>query len=79
MGLTHQKVHVTFDAPPVDVKLYVDDLVQQLDSELVLSDGGASLRRKSGRGVCRIGEPVRVRVDRWDASRKRFVLHMDVA
>jgi ribonuclease R len=78
MGLTRDKVHVTFDEPPVDVKLYIDDLGRQLDSELQLSDEGASLRRANGEGLCRIGEPVCVRVDRWDPSRKRFVLHMDV-
>lgn len=78
MGLTRDKVHVTFEEPPVDVKLYVDDLGRQLDSELELSDDGAALRHADGRGVCRVGEPVRAWVDHWDASRKRFVLHMDV-
>ena len=78
MGLTRDKVHVTFEEPPVDVKLYVDDLGQQLGAKLELSDEGASLRRANGRGVCRIGEPVSVRVDRWDQARRRFVLHMDV-
>lgn len=78
MGLTRDKVHVTFEEPPVDVKLYIDDLEEQLRTKVELSDEGASLRRASGRGVCRIGEPVSVRVDRWDRSRKRFVLRMDV-
>ncbi len=77
MGLTQSKVHVTFEEPPVDVKLYTDDLEEQLKTPVELCDDGASLRRKSGRGVCRIGEPVTVRVQRWDASRKRFVLRME--
>ena len=78
MGLTRDKVHVTFEEPPVDVKLYIDDLEEQLRTKVELSDEGASLRRASGRGVCRIGEPVSVQVARWDPSRKRFVLRMDV-
>lgn len=78
MGLTRDKVHVTFEEPPVDVKLYVDDLEEQLRTRVELCDDGASLRRANGDGICRIGEPVCVRVDRWDPSRKRFVLRMDV-
>ena len=78
MGLTRDKLHVTFEEPPVDVKLYVDDLEEQLRTRVELSDDGASLRRADGEGICRIGEPVSVRVDRWDPSRKRFVLRMDV-
>jgi ribonuclease R len=46
-GLTRDKVHVTFEEPPVDVKLYIDDLEEQLRTKVELSDDGASLRRRA--------------------------------
>ncbi len=57
MGIAPTKLHVRLDAPPIDVKIYLGHVAEQL-GETVLAVGGVELRTQSGRLVCRAGDRV---------------------
>ena len=70
MGLTRSKVHVKLDDPALDVKVYVRHLEGRA-GRLDLGPGEVSLVR--GRQVvCRVGDPVGVRVVSHDDRRNRW-------
>ena len=73
MGITRSKIHVTFDQPPVDVKVYTRDL-ETSRGALQMAEHGAALADSNGEILWRIGDPIDVVVDRFDASRRRWIL-----
>jgi ribonuclease R len=77
VGLAPGKVHVQFDSPPVDVKLYTRDLEARWGCRLALADG-VSLRTVAdgspARVVLREGDALDLRVEGRDEERDRWVL-----
>ncbi len=74
MGVTPAKIHVTFDDPPIDVKLYVADAGRALGPWLSLSPGRAALVDEQGAPVLAVGDAIDLRVVRHDTARDRWVL-----
>jgi ribonuclease R len=74
MGMTRSKLHLTFDAPPVDVKAYLRDLSSAAGKELSPDPAGAALRDAHGQVFVRLGDEVRVRVTSRDEKRDRYRL-----
>jgi ribonuclease R len=81
MGITSSKVHLRLDAPPIDVKLYLRDLGQELAPRgrpavwLEPDARGVTLReRDTGRVALTLGGAITVRVQRRDDAQRRWVL-----
>lgn len=74
MGVTASKIHVAFDAPPIDVKLYVADAGKALGLWLTLSPGKAALLDDAGKPVVAVGDEITIQVVRRDEPRDRWVL-----
>ncbi|MFZ5441066.1 MAG: RNB domain-containing ribonuclease [Myxococcota bacterium] len=75
MGLTSNKVHVRFDVPPLDVKLYLYDLAPFFKGAwLEPADEGAWLRAKgTTQALLELGQPLTVIVSKRDEKTKRWV------
>ncbi len=76
MGLTHGKLHLALDDPPIDLKLYRRDLERARGEEVRLGDDDVTWRDADGSVVTRVGDPIRVRVSHRDADRDRWVLSL---
>ncbi len=81
MGFTTSKLHVSLDAPPLDVKLYLRDVARVRGGAwFVVTDGGAALREKeSGEVVARLGDEARVFTEGRDERQERWVLQLEAA
>jgi len=75
MGLTRSKIHVTLDAPPIDVKVYARHQ-RPLSGPLELSDQGTAMVA-GGEVFCRLGDAVQVRVEGRDAETDRWILILE--
>ncbi len=74
MGITSSKIHVTLDAPPIDVKLYVADAGRALGGVwLKLSPGRAALLDEHDQALFTVGDPIELRLVRRDEPRDRWV------
>lgn len=74
LGLANDKVHVQFDAPALDLKLYRGDLEARWGARCVVDDDAASLREAgTGRVLLREGDTLRLRLDALDPTRGRWV------
>ena len=74
MGVTPSKIHVTLDAPPVDVKLYVADAGRALGGVwLALTPGKGALAGPDGVPRFTVGDAIALRVVRRDEQRDRWV------
>lgn len=71
MGVSPSKVYVQLDDPPVDVKLYVDDLSARLGCEL---EAGGRFHLSGPKLSVRVGDAVQVVVDDYDGGRERWLL-----
>ncbi len=76
MGLTHSKIHVTLDAPPIDVKLYVRHQRRLAKGDLELADEGAAMVA-GGELFCRLGDAVKVHVQGRDHEHDRWILTLE--
>jgi ribonuclease R len=74
MGVTASKIHVTLDAPPIDLKVYVGDAGRALGVWFKLSPARAALLDEQGAPVLAVGDPIALRVVRRDEARDRWVL-----
>jgi len=75
MGLTSNKVHLRFDAPPMDVKLYLFDLAPFLKGAwLEPAEEGAILRAKGTQApLLTLGQPLTVLLSKRDEKTRRWV------
>lgn len=75
MGLTHNKVHVRLDVPPLDVKLYLFDLAPFFDGAwLEPAEEGAILRKKGTQpSLLVLGQAIQLSVHKRDEKTKRWV------
>ena len=75
MGLTSNKVHLRFDSPPMDVKLYLFDLAPFFKGAwLEPAEEGAILRAKGTQPPLMIlGQPLTVVLSRRDEKTRRWV------
>ncbi|MBL8909193.1 MAG: RNB domain-containing ribonuclease [Archangium sp.] len=75
MGLTHNKVHVRLDVPPLDVKLYLFDLAPYFDGAwLEPADEGALLRKKgTTTSLLLLGQAIQLFVARRDEKTRRWI------
>ena len=75
MGLTSNKVHVRFDSPPLDVKLYLFDLAPYFKGAwLEPAEEGAILRAKNTETPLLIlGQPITVTLAKRDEKSRRWV------
>jgi ribonuclease R len=77
MGLTRNKAHVLLDQPPLEVKVYVQHLEQQLNTRISLdADSIALVREDTAEPLCRIGDAVTVRARGRDQRRDRWILEL---
>jgi ribonuclease R len=72
-GMASNRVYVALDDPPIDVKVYLAHLTEQLGGSLRIDPDGIALLRGK-KAVLRAGDAVRVRVVERDARRKRWNL-----
>jgi ribonuclease R len=75
MGLTHNKVHVRFDTPPLDVKLYLFDLAPFFKGAwLEPAEEGVMLRAKGTQAsLLLLGQTIQLFVNKRDEKTKRWV------
>ncbi len=75
MGLTHNKVHVRFDTPPLDVKLYLFDLAPFFAGAwLEPAEEGAVLRAKGTEAALLVlGQTIQLFLNKRDEKTKRWV------
>ena len=75
MGLTHNKVHVRLDVPPLDVKLYLFDLAPYFDGAwLEPAEEGALLRKKgTTASLLLLGQAIQLFVARRDEKTRRWI------
>ena len=76
MGISHNKVHVSLDQPPLDLKLYLRELGKVLGGVWLAPspDGVSLLEEKTGKAVFSVGEAIELRVVDLDRSTDRWVL-----
>ncbi|MEQ8277881.1 MAG: RNB domain-containing ribonuclease [Deltaproteobacteria bacterium] len=72
MGLAKNKIYIDIEAPPLEVKLYVEDLERHCGGRPTLADHGAALRG-SDRAIF-LGDRVRLRVRGRTKGRWSFEL-----
>jgi len=75
MGVTRSKLHVQLDDPPIDVKIYLSHLEDQLGHRLEAGRDRVTVRDRSGRVQWTVGQEVRVRAVDQDRERNRWRLH----
>ena len=75
MGLTSNKVHLRFDVPPLDVKLYLFDLAPFFKGAwLEPAEEGAILRAKGTQApLLLLGQPLTVILNKRDEKGRRWV------
>lgn len=75
MGLTHNKVHVRLDVPPLDIKLYLFDIAPWFDGAwLEPAEDGALLRKKgTTASLLLLGEAIQLFVERRDEKTRRWI------
>jgi hypothetical protein len=73
MGFSRDKVHLTLDDPPIDVKWYFAHIEAAIGVRPRVSDDGVSLVA-AGKTVARLGDAVTVRVTGFDDAKRRWAL-----
>jgi ribonuclease R len=78
LGISHTKVYVGLDEPPIDVKVYADHVARQLGGVRVgQGRDGMTLRRlDDGARLWAVGDEVRLRVRGRDEERDRWDLEL---
>ncbi len=76
LGISRSKVHVGLDEPPIDVKVYLYHLAEQLGERVVQGRDGMTLRRADGTRLRAMGDEVALRVRGRDATRDRWQLEL---
>ncbi len=75
MGLSAHRLYARLDDPPVDLKVYLDDLQARLGVELALDDSEVELvARGASRPRFAIGDRINLRVADYDRNRHRWHL-----
>jgi ribonuclease R len=80
MGITHNKVHVRFDLPPLDVKLYLFDLAPYFKGAgLEPAEEGAILRAKGTEAsLLVLGQAIQVSLARRDEKTRRWIFQPEL-
>jgi ribonuclease R len=76
LGLGKRKLYIQLEDPPIEVKLYAWDLEQARGERLLVDAGAAEVTHEGGEVLCRVGEPVDVRVRGMDEERDRWCLDL---
>lgn len=76
MGVTHAKLHLALDEPPIDVKLYRRDLESARGAKIRLGEDDVTWRTTGGETIARVGDAASVRLSHRDEKRDRWVLHL---
>jgi ribonuclease R len=74
MGITPNKIHLQLDEPLLDLKIYRVDLETTLGFALRPTPDLVALRDAADRPWLIVGSPIRLRVERFDEARDRWVL-----
>ena len=78
MGLSKSKLHLQLDDVPIDLKVYIRHLEDQLGHRLFMGRDGVTLRHADGgRPVHTVGDGVQVRAVGKDEARDRWRLALD--
>jgi ribonuclease R len=75
MGLSASRLYVRLDDPPVDLKVYLDDLQARLGTDLVLKDGEVEVAGPGEGGVrFAIGDRIALKVAAYEKRQRRWHL-----
>ena len=72
MGVNRSKVHLLLDDPPIDVKIYLQHLQEQLGERLSADADQVSLVGRDGKVHLTVGDSVTVRAMDFDAETERW-------
>lgn len=72
MGVTSTRAYVVLDDPPLEVKVYLDDLVAQCGQDLAVDDARSVLKSEDGSFRLRVGDAVAVEVAGYDDEKQRW-------
>ena len=72
LGLSDKKVYARLDDPPLELKLYREDLEKAAGCGLTLAREGAELVTERGDDRIRIGDELRIRVSAHERNKWRF-------
>ncbi len=73
MGMSNNKLYVQLDSPPVEVKVYLDDLALRLGGPCSVQEG-AELFDSRGKLFARTGSAISLVVAGYDGQRQRWIL-----
>ena len=77
MGLRDNRLYCRLDDPPLEVKVYLDDVARAAGEAVSLDEDGTCVRaRTDGRVLVRLGERGSLRVVRLDGERDRWVFRL---
>ncbi|MBW2703125.1 MAG: RNB domain-containing ribonuclease [Deltaproteobacteria bacterium] len=74
LGLGRNRAYVELDSPPVELKIYLDDLAEELGERLLVDDDEVELRSSSGKLRLRVGDELMLRTSSYDEARGRWSL-----
>lgn len=72
MGVTSTRAYVVLDDPPLEVKVYLEDLVAKSGQELEVDDARSVLQNEDGSFRVRVGDPIDVQIAGYDEERHRW-------
>src|SRR5690606_40835433 len=75
LGVTRTKVYVQLEAPPVELKVYLDDVEGRHERTFRVDESEVVLSDDKGR-VCVVGDRVSLRVHGYDEGRGRWQLDL---
>ena len=75
LGMKFDRLYVQLDAPPIELKVYLEDVAAVVGGTAA-PDGlvGAVVTRGADRVALRVGDAVAVRVGGYDEARRRFLI-----
>ncbi len=73
LGVRPSRLYVQLDNPPMEVKVYHDDIGDQDGTEPEVDKARVVVSRKNGQNIS-LGDEVRLKVGRYDGKRRRWCL-----
>ncbi|MBN2498145.1 MAG: RNB domain-containing ribonuclease [Deltaproteobacteria bacterium] len=74
LGMRPSRIYVSLDSPPVEIKVYTDDLQERLGSKLALADDEVEMTSADERFRLRVGDRIELKTAAYDESRERWLM-----